>query len=143
MFCHILVCCALCCVDLFSAAKRNKSLKNACNVLYCLVLFCSVVFCTLMCYLPIGTKKSLKCFVLSCHALFCPVLCCFVLFYKGLSSKPSSVPTGLFIYGIKSKIAFNSFSILNLFLKARNSEYAQSRSALYSSGFCIIRLIDL
>ena len=143
MFYHIVVYCVLQCVDLFLATERNKSLENACNVLSCNVLSCCVLYCPIMCYLPIGTNESLKCFVLSCTVVYCGVVYCFVLFDKGLSSKPSSVPTGFVFYGIKSKIFFNSFNILYLFLNTCNSEYARFKSALYSSGFCIIRLIDL
>lgn len=85
MFCHIVVCCALRCVDLFLAAKRNKSLKNACNVLLCSVLYCPVVYCFVLYYLPIGTKKDLKCSVMFCTLLFCSVMCCFVVWCRLLS----------------------------------------------------------
>lgn len=123
----------------------SKMLVMFCSVIFCFVVYCAVLYCGV--FLPIGTKKSLKCLALCCTVLFCYVMLCpamsFYVLHKGLSSKPSSVPTGFNSYGIKSKISFNSFNILYLFLNTCNSEYARFKSALYSSGFCIIRLIDL
>ena len=117
-----------------------------CLVMSCFVMSCGAIFCLVLCSDVLFANRHKKGLEMFCHKLLCsilryPYLFNFEITYR--ASKPSSVPTGLFIYSIKSKMSFNSFSILYLFLNACSSEYARFKSALYSSGLFIIRLIDL
>ena len=97
MFYIILVCCVLLWVDLFSAAKRNKSLKNACNVLTFPIFFWTalliqwnvlsliklnfhIVYYTFCQSAQKRTWNILLCIMLCCPFLPCILLYCTKLF---------------------------------------------------------------